>query len=382
MTYMGISGKTYQLGEKIQDGGEGTVYHIQRQPDLVAKIYHATTSPNKMKLLEKKLRVMVKDSSFEAWQDGTMRFAWPQDVLYDSGKFQGFVMPFAKDTFAFHEILWDSGRDKFKHYDYNRSIAIAYNLTQAVDYVHTHGYVIGDMNIKNFRFSRDCRVIVLDVDSFDITDPDTGEHYKCSVGHPEMLAPELQGMRLDTERAKFTKETDYFSLAILIFRILMNGAHPFNAPKIESADDYDSSSSDNGTMTDIAKGKCPYVSTDTGRKVPVYAPDFAMLPASLQTLFCRTFRYTEATARKSASGRATTLEFAMALYQFYQRDKVTCSADPRHKYLARVGRCPFCEVQAKMNSVSRASVPRAAASNGSNRSNPLSLLDQLKLKFL
>lgn len=376
MTCMGISGKTYQLGEKIQDGGEGTVYHIQKDQNLVAKIYHNTTSPDKMQRLEKKLRVMVRDSSFDAWQDGTLRFAWPQDVLYENGKFCGFIMPFAKDTFAFHEILWDSGRDKFKHYDYNRSIAIAYNLTQAVDYVHTHGYVIGDMNIKNFRFSRDCRVIVLDVDSFDITDPATGEHYKCSVGHPEMLAPELQGMRLDTERAKFTKETDYFSLAILIFRILMNGAHPFNAPKIESADDYDSSSSDNGTMTDIAKGKCPYVSTDTGRKVPIYAPDFAMLPASLQTLFCRTFRYTEATARKSAAGRASTMEFAVALYRFYQRDKVTCSADSRHKYLSRVGRCPFCEVKAKQNSVSQASINRAAAPHRS------SLLDQLKFKFL
>ena len=37
---------------------------------------------------------------------------------------------------------------------------------------------------------------ILDVDSFDITDPDTGERFECTVGISEFLAPELQGRDL------------------------------------------------------------------------------------------------------------------------------------------------------------------------------------------
>ena len=177
-------------------------------------------------------------------------------------------MPNAKGTYEFHEIMWTDKQTQFRRYDYNRSIAVACNLALTVNYVHSKGYVIGDMNIKNFRFDRECHVIVLDVDSFDVTDKQTGAHYKCCVGCPDVLAPELQGLRLDTERAKFTKQTDYFSLAILIFMFLMNGAHPFNAPKITTASGYSSSASDNGIMVDIANGNCPYVRLNTGRQVP------------------------------------------------------------------------------------------------------------------
>ena len=294
---------------------------------------------------------MVDDTNFEPYEDGRLRFAWPLDILYDNGKFVGFIMPNAKGTYEFHEIMWTDKQTQFRHYDYNRSIAVACNLALTVNYVHSKGYVIGDMNIKNFRFDRECHVIVLDVDSFDVTDKQTGAHYKCCVGCPDVLAPELQGLRLDTERAKFTKQTDYFSLAILIFMFLMNGSHPFNAPKITTASGYSSSASDNGIMLDIANGNCPYVRLNTGRQVPKYAPDYVMIPAVVQELFRRTFNYTQSTATQAISRRATAEEFAKVLYMFLQREKTTCPSDSRHLYITRLSYCPFCAADRRVRNV-------------------------------
>lgn len=351
MSLNGKNGKTYTLGSEIKAGGEGTVYTVQGDSKVVAKLYHPSTPASKLTLLEKKLKVMVDDTSFDPYDDGRLRFAWPLDILYDKGKFVGFIMPNAKGTYEFHEIMWTDKQTQFRRYDYNRSIAVACNLALTVNYVHSKGYVIGDMNIKNFRFDRECHVIVLDVDSFDVTDKQTGAHYKCCVGCPDVLAPELQGLRLDTERAKFTKQTDYFSLAILIFMFLMNGAHPFNAPKITTASGYSSSASDNGIMVDIANGNCPYVRLNTGRQVPKYAPDYVMIPAVVREMFRRTFNYTQSTATQAISKRATAEEFAKVLYMFLQREKTTCSTDSRHLYITRLSYCPFCAADRRMRNI-------------------------------
>lgn len=350
MNLTGKNGKRYTLGEVIAGGGEGTVHALRGEPYLVAKLYKKDTRAEKLALLEKKLQVMVEDSAFDPYEQGRLRFAWPQDLLYDENRFVGFTMPNAKDTYEFHEIMWEDKQTRFARYDYNRSIAVACNLALTVRYAHEKGYIIGDMNIKNFRFDRQCHVIVLDVDSFDVTDPRTGGHYKCSVGQQDFLAPELQTCRnLASESSRFTRESDYFSLAILIFMFLMNGAHPFNAPKITTASGYSSSSTCCGAMEEIINGNCPYVRSGINRRVPDYAPDYGMLPANIRELFNRTFCYTQSTAVQAIAGRATAEEFARALNLFFQRDKVTCSEDSRHLYLSRMDHCPFCAASRRVN---------------------------------
>lgn len=352
----GRNGKIYNIGRELAHGGEGKVCYVNGDDSILLKLYFPTTKSDKMAALEKKLTVMVNDKNFDAYVDTehgrVLRFAWPTDLLYDmSGKFVGFVMPNARNTYEFHELMWPDRREQFKQYDYKRSIAVSFNLTQAVQYAHDRGYVLGDMNVKNFRFDRNCYVIVLDVDSFDVVDRATGAHYKCSVGTGDYLAPELQGVGdLSRPSARFTRESDYFSMALLVFQFLMDGTHPFNAPRITTGNGYSSSASANPMQTDIANGNCPYVRTGTGKAIPAYAPDFVMLPANLRELFRRTFGYTQSTAVQAISGRATAAEFGMALYHFYSRtDKVTCPTDSRHIYLSRLSSCPFCARNSKQS---------------------------------
>lgn len=365
MYLRGRSGKIFSLGPEIKAGGEGTVYAVQGDPDIVAKLYHPNTPTDKLLSLEKKLSVMVNDKDFEPYDNGRLRFAWPMDILYDNGKFVGFIMPNASGSYEFHELMWTSKQTQFQHYNYNGSIAVAYNLAVIVHYVHSKGYVIGDMNIKNFRFDRECHIIVLDVDSFDVTDKQTGAHYKCSVGHPDVLAPELQGIRLDSEHARFTKQSDYFSLAVLIFMFLMNGTHPFNAPRISIETSAKSSSSNNSIMADIINGNCPYVRLGTDRQIPKYAPDYEMIPSAVQELFRRTFSYTHSTYREAITNRATPKEFAKILYMFLQREKTVCAVDPHHLYITRLTHCPFCAANHRIHAIS------TITKNNANNSTPL-----------
>ncbi len=92
--YVSISNReVITLGQKLGEGGEGTVYEISGRPELIAKIYHAFQRTSER---ENKLRAMVANPP----EDDTRRLspphisiAWPVDVLYEQKQFVGYVMP-------------------------------------------------------------------------------------------------------------------------------------------------------------------------------------------------------------------------------------------------------------------------------------------------
>ena len=67
------------------------------------------------------------------------------------------------------------------------------NLAKAVDAVHASNYIIGDLNYTNVFVSEEAQVTLIDTDSFQVSDPDTGGIYRCPVFTPDFTPPELQG---------------------------------------------------------------------------------------------------------------------------------------------------------------------------------------------
>src|SRR5581483_1312116 len=91
----------------------------------------------------------------------------------------------------------------------------------------------------NFVFSpRTGLVALLDCDSMPITDPRTDDLYPCFWSHPDYAPPELQAgsFRGDQDRPR-SQNTDNFSLAVLICRLLLAGIHPFTGFPAASAED-------------------------------------------------------------------------------------------------------------------------------------------------
>lgn len=344
-TLIGLKGKRYVLTSQKAKGGEGTVFTAD-DPAVAVKVYHHPSA-----WTEKKLKCMVKHP-LNPYADGVhLLIAWPLDVVYENGTFVGYVMPFVKDTYPIYVLCRNNEshthdcHEVFPNYNWTNSLAVAYHLAWVVNYIHQHNYIVGDMNSNNIMIHNDGSITILDVDSFDVTDPDTGERFECMVGISEFLAPELQGR--DLRRAKFTKHTDEFALAVHIFQLLMGNIHPFN---VKVVDGEKRSLPENMLEMNIVNGNCPWVKTIDGMGIPPGAPYITMLPARIQTAFRQVFGYNATNAAVLSSQRISADMWRQLLYMFYQRavvaggDLIRCQVNPEHFYLKNRG-CEFCRAK-------------------------------------
>lgn len=350
----GIDYKSYSLGTKLGEGGEGAVYSIVGEPGLVAKIYTSSrlgTRRDRL-TLERKLKTMI-DMRIEKVIDGHLRLAWPVDVLYNSGEMVGFVMPRINSStkiFSVYRGGKASLRQKLHpNCNWKYMVQYSYNLAWIVNYLHKKGIVIGDLNQNNIVVDPKTGIVILiDCDSFDITDKRSGEHFPCSVGLPEILAPELQHVG-DLRRGKFTAQSDNFSLAIHIFRLLMNNEDPFGGVAVGGA-----SSSGIWENREIINGECPYVRKINGIEIPKRSLKLDFLPSELRELFEKTFSYNAKTALRQVCKRATAEEWMKALYIFGVRGKnprlKTCRNNPNHIYPSHNRTCPWCRITPHLSS--------------------------------
>jgi len=225
--YTTVNQQIINLGRKLDEGGEGTVYEITGHPELVAKVYKVDKrTPER----ESKLKAMVANPP----QDDTRKLssphisiAWPTDLLYEQSRFVGYLMPRisqSPDIFVVYNPQLRA--EKYPELNWNYLHRTARNLATALNALHARGYVMGDVNPRNVLVTQKALVTLVDTDSFQVRDA-TGYVHRCLVGMPEYTPPELQGMDLNSlDRAPYH---DCFGLAVLIFQLLMEGQHPFNA---------------------------------------------------------------------------------------------------------------------------------------------------------
>lgn len=355
------TGRRFCLKKQLAKGGEGAVF-LTDDPTLVIKVYHQPEA-----LLEKKLLCMIKHP-LEPKADGVhLLIAWPQAVVYENGSFVGYAMPFVKDTHPIYVVARNNERhsndchEVFPNYDWRYSLLVAYHLAWTVNYIHQHNYIVGDMNSNNIVIHGDGTITILDVDSFDITDPDTGTRYPCNVGICEFLAPELQGR--DLRRANFTKHTDEFALAVHIFILLMGNCHPFTLRPLQPGEarfnnvttlcTAKQSRSQDQAATNIVEGNCAFIKQVPGYDIPAYAPRISMLPRTIQDGFRWTFGYNKTNFMSQINERATANYWRYQLYVYFQRTKgpkadlIRCRRNPEHYYLASRGTCELCAAKTR-----------------------------------
>ena len=309
-------------------GGEARVFALPADPTLVAKVYRKPKP-----LYDRKLAVMVANppDNPTASQDH-LSFAWPVDLLL-TGEAKPQVVGFLMPRVTGMRPLIDFYNPKTRRtrcplFNYLYLHRTARNLAAAVNALHARGYAIGDVNESNILLTNTALCTFVDMDSVQVTDPDTGEVYRCPVGKPEFTPPQLQGQSF--AKIDRSPEDDLFGLAVLIFQLLMEGTHPFagvyklpgEPPPIEKR---------------IVAGHFPYGS----RQVPFHpmlaAPAFELLHPTLRQLFLRCFedghRYPQ--ARPTAQSWQRVLKEA-------ENALVTCSANEQHRYGSHLSSCPWC----------------------------------------
>lgn len=341
--YNGLSGKLYRTqSAPFAGGGEGDIYDIVGAPGYVAKVYRQDKRTTER---ERKLSVMVSN------QPSVMeQYAWPLDVLYENGQFIGYVMPKINGKEKLRNIYV---YDKRKGKPWSLFIAIAKNLSAAVHNVHDIHQVVGDLNPENILVNpNDGMVTLVDTDSYHISD--SNRTYRCGVGMPEFVAPELQGIHFPSAPLPtFTPESDRFALAVLIFALLMNGAHPFSCKVISG------SSSKFQPIDNMQNSKCAFFpdSRSSNMDIPRYAPDLSSLPDNIQKLFRRAF----VAGHSTPSLRPSAEEWYNALEQLEDNLK-TCLKDAQHIYYYSAKECPWCKVNEKMQSISQSAFSSSSQS--------------------
>ena len=352
--------KQFSLGAKIKSGGEGIVYEVVGHPSKVAKIYLPNILSER-KNLEDKILAMIKQPVKNAIDSlGHVFICWPEEALYDnSGFFCGFIMPKASSKTHLQFLYQsDSRKQKFPEFTWKVLLAVAYNLSHAVESVHTAGHIVGDFNPNNILIDKSGKVTLIDVDSFDITS--ASKRYPCEVGVEDYLAPELQGKNM--KYSIFTKESDRFSLAIHVFQLLMDGNHPFHSVVKSNLNSKHTSP----IAPHIASGECGYIKLSHNGDIPPGAPPYNMLPQKIRDLFYRVFNYSSA-INSISKNRPSAYEWANALLDTYNNQGTkSCLKDRNHVYPTTLYSCPWCECERKKTIAHNTAVAQQSPQTASN----------------
>lgn len=316
-------------GTRLGTGGQAEIWTVAEDSTLAYKRYkrhHATPE------IHQKLIVMTSNVPADpTHRIGHPSIAWPIDVVLDEdGSFQGFVMPrvdnsIALPLFRFYNPLARSLTAPLLTWRY--LFHMATNLASAVDAIHAAGYVVGDLNESNVLGTGTALITLVDCDSTQVRDPDTGRLFCSPVGKAEYLPPELQGADLPTTERVVT--SDYFSLAVLIYLLLMEGAHPFLG--VWSAPGEPPSMPER-----IRRGLFPPAASQLV-STPPFALPFATLPPQLQGAFLRVF----GAGIANPAARPTAAEWH-ALLDSAQAGLVSCVQNSQHIHSDHLLQCPWC----------------------------------------
>lgn len=291
------NGVKQQLAQLLAKGGEGKIYPLEQRSNILIKLYTPEVLSKEKKYLEKKieamrnLRPMFKDRNM-SWPAISVCDEKQQWIGYAMPKIEGYTMRVLAHAIAYKKYAPDLNRHDI--------VKMLIYFLDNIRHLHDHNIMIGDYNLSNFMWNpTDFNVGFIDCDSYQVTM--NGECFPCLVGSPDLTAPEHHGKAFkDISR---TKESEYFSIAIVLFMCLMLGRHPYD---IIGGDD---------PVQNLKSGKFAYGIGNRGVPKGQWYNIWSHMPYRIKTLFIQTF--TE--GAKDPSKRADIATWLDAL-QVYERE--------------------------------------------------------------
>lgn len=323
---------TLDDSKPIGAGGEGSVYKLHKNPDVLAKIY-LKRALDRMPDIEDKIKAMVLQKPGLLSYKGLTIIAWPTHVLYDENKhFAGYLMSRvqAKNQLS-HVITPTLQKKKFPNITYYDRIVISINLALVMSYLHQNATVIGDINTSDFFVYPGFEIGLVDTDSFQVKVPNKLFH--CKVFTPDYTPPEvIEAKKKTSAEVVRLPNHDNYGLAILIFQILNAGVHPFSA-RVKNKSNFDGNAINYCMEHEIF----PYLGKDPHVIPPKNAMPFRYFPKEIQDLFIKAFL-----PYKQNTPRPTAEEWVNGLRSLKENSK-KCRRNKAHYYPNHFSRCPHCE---------------------------------------
>ena len=319
--------ETIRLGKLLNKGGAaGKVYEVEGQPLKVAKIFHEKQKSNTNRL---KLEAMVMNNpNIPVVRVGNVEYvqiAWPEAILEDNeGYCVGYIMPFINtaEAVSLDHLMQSAVRAKLKLSDkYEYRIMAAYNVALMVASLHKHGHYIIDLKPSNVSiYKKTMTVAMFDCDGFSIQ----GEQarFPAEFVSEEYIYPE--GMNEACE--DMGEEQDKFALAVIIFKLLNNGIHPFSGVVKKNAD------STLSIQERIEGYHYAYGMWGDNYQAPHPYSTHEFLPQSTLKLFDRAF--------VKGQKRPSAIEWQAEL-DFLLKNLKRCKKNPNHVYFTNKG-CGLC----------------------------------------
>lgn len=338
------SGRSFELGDEIGGGREGSVYRIVGEP-FVAKIYHNPTPEiaHKIESMAAILSVL-----YERKKQLLLKLAWPFGGLYerpDGTGFKGYYMIGAEGCVSIDVVLQFPRSPAAPAMTERQKIEMLIELCKLASGLHDIGIAVGDWNPRNILVGERGSLMLLDTDSYSFTLSDVTYGTACAA--PGYITPEvLQFMELAgindfeslaaaTNAPVFTPQTDDFGLAVHIFKMLNRGIHPYASGELDldfwdlDDDDIPPAPSLNSC---VCNGRSPFIRTLIGYVVPKYALELDDFGSLMSEAFRRSL-FGKAQERLDAHTWARLLDH-------YLSETIECSRG--HLYHASQNECPYC----------------------------------------
>lgn len=199
-----------QVEELLGAGGQGEVYRVSvnGKPRALKWYYPHTGSKWQMDNL---VNLINKGSPDD-------RFLWPTDLLAEETRPGfGYMMPLRPSRYkGISDLLSRSVNTTLKSL-----VTACAHLSDAFLQLHSKGWCYRDISQGNMFFDPgNGEVLVCDIDNVGVNGGDTP-----ILGTPRFMAPEVV-----RRQAKPSTETDRFSLAVMLFLVLLND-HPLDGRK-------------------------------------------------------------------------------------------------------------------------------------------------------
>lgn len=321
------------LGELLNKGGAaGKIYRDDSHPKSVAKIYH---DRNKSETNRKKLEAMLLNKpnipTISHKGKEYIQIAWPTALLEDSqGYCVGYLMPEieTKEAISLDHLMQKAVRQKLGLSErYIDRVFAAYNVTSVVAALHACKHYIVDLKPANVSIYKSTKLVALfDCDGFSICG-EKGARYPAEYVSEEYIYPE--GMQQTCQQ--MGEEQDKFALAVIIFRLLNEGIHPFSGMPRKGED-----------MLSIQERIAGYHYAYGIWPDSYQAPH----PYSIHDYFDKTTMTMFERAFTKGNDRPTALEWQTQL-EFILKNLKQCKKDHNHAYFTSKG-CGLCMVSEKI----------------------------------
>lgn len=301
LTVRNLAGDSVLLSdEPFAQGGEAAVHAVPRFPGVVVKLYHPQVLQKRADTLHAKIEAMCSDPQLARLKQHP-GLAWPCFPVFDErGQWRGYAMRKAggvRMNVLAHAMAY---REHFPNLDRPAVVAYLLNLLGTLRELHAAGVLVGDYNLANFLCDPDSQTVTLiDCDSWQVNAG--GKTFRCPVAAPDMLAPELQGKELS--KVGRQPASELFSLAILLFKTLMLGRHPYDVV------------GGSGPVENIRNGYFPYGQGGGGIPKGPWFNIWSHLPFKLKEQLISTFKE----GAQDSSARTSITEWIDVL-KLYQRE--------------------------------------------------------------